>query len=131
MNYNERSRTNYFKVKNQEALEKFADTIGAELNWEGDRVAMYMQEGIPPTVEDEETGDDVEVDFFTEVCKFLADGEILILQGSGYEGMRALTGWATACDNTGKLVQVNIDDIYAKAARAFCVKEEDITQATQ
>lgn len=130
MNYNERSRTNYFKVKDEEALKQFADAISAQVDWEGDRAALIAQEGIPPTMEDEETGDDMEVDFGAEVCKFLADGEILVLQGSGYEGMRCVTGWATAYDNTGKMVTISIDDIYAKAAKKFKVKEDTISRAS-
>lgn len=84
----------------------------------------------PPTGFDEELEDDVEIDFRDALCDFLADGEILILQGNGYEGMRYITGWATAYDNTGKMVTINIDDIYAKAAKAFDVKETDINRAT-
>lgn len=129
MNYNERSRTNYFKVKDRDALEQFAEATSLQLDWDGDRVAILAEDGIPPTVEDEETGDEVDVDFGAEVCKFLADGEILVLQGSGYEGMRCVTGWATAYDSTGKMVTISIDDIYAKAARAFKVKENTIARA--
>lgn len=131
MNYHERARTNYFRVKDQEALEEFAEKASLQLERKGDLVAIIAEGGIPSTVFDEELEDDVIVDFSDEVCKFLADGEILILQGNGYEGMRCLTGWASAFDNTGKVVTISIDEIYAKAAKAFDVKEENITRAIE
>lgn len=144
MNYNEKARTNYFKVKDMDALEHFCKLSQAKLSaqsgddssirqrWNDDKgllVAIIAEEGIPPTGFDEELEDDVEIDFCDALCDFLADGEILILKGNGYEGMDHITGWATAYDNTGKMVTINIDDIYAKAAKAFDVKENDINRA--
>ena len=145
MNYNEKARTNYFKVKDMDALQRFVRIAGAYITagsggddgirerWEKDkglRVAIIASEGIPPEGFDKDEDDDVEIDFAAAVCDFLADDEILILQGSGSEGMRYMTGWATAFNNKGETTMIDINDIYAKAAEFFKVQEGSITKCS-
>jgi hypothetical protein len=130
MNYNEQARTNYFKVKDKEALERFVELIDAELDWEDGQACILAECGIPPSVTDEETEEDVDINMVEEAKKFLADGEILVLQGNGSEGMRIFTGFAVAFDNKGNSVSLSLDDIYAKAAKKFKVKQDTIKSAS-
>ncbi len=48
----------------------------------------------------------------------------------GAEKLRYLTGVAIAIDHKGRVIELTLSDIYRKAAQAFRVAENEITQAT-
>ena len=131
-NYYESARTNYFRVKDIAAFIAFMDTVPGAKYHAGDIAdsfcVLFTEEGVPNVRYNEEAPDDAdpyeEFDFMEELSPHLADGSIAVLQGSGHEKLRYVTGYAQAIDNTGKQVWVNINDIYALAKKEFGEKSE-------
>lgn len=125
-NYYESARTNYFRVKDEAAFKAFMDTVpGCKSCGEGHGTfcVLFTDETVPNIRyldEPTEAGEDYEeFDFMEELAPHLADGSIAILVAAGNEKMRYVCGYAIAIDNTGKTVNVNINDIYAKAKKSF------------
>ena len=126
-NYYESARTNYFRVKDIAAFIAFMDTVPGSEYHVGKTAdsfcVLFTEEGVPNVRYNEEAPDDEdpyeEFDFMEELAPHLADGSIAVLQGSGAEKLRYVTGYSIAVDNTGKQVSVNIDDIYALAKKEF------------
>ena len=58
-----------------------------------------------------------EFDFMEELAPHLADGSIAVVVASGAEKMRYVCGWASAVNNTGKQVYININSIYDLAKK--------------
>lgn len=135
-NYYESARTNYFRVKDIPAFIAFMATVPGSEYHVGDTAdsfcVLFIEDGVPSERyldKPNEFGDDYEeFDFMAELAPHLADGSIAVLQGSGREKLRYITGYAQAIDNTGKQVSVNIGDIYALAKKEFG-EQAEITRA--
>jgi hypothetical protein len=125
------ARTNYFDVKDvvefMAALEPFE--VEVHVSDEGGLLCLLArgENGDFPTSRfDEESEDYVDVDLPALVAEHLTDDSIAVFQEVGAEKLRYLTGWAVAVNAAGDRVEVNIDDVYAKAEQVFSGK---ITQA--
>jgi hypothetical protein len=70
----------------------------------------------------------VAVDFVGELAGHLADHEVMIIVGNGYEKMRYLTGFAVAINNKGERRQVTVEDIY-ELAKQLTKRPKRITRA--
>lgn len=137
------ARSNYFQVKNPEAFKAWvtmvpglglwettqADLQAAETEEEKQRLAcvfgIYSDDagsGWWPYMVENADGEFQEFDLVDSLAPHLADGQVAVLMESGAEKLRYLCGNAVAFDNTGNVVQVNLDDIYAKAFDAFGVQ---------
>lgn len=57
------------------------------------------------------------------IHEFLEEGEVIVIQSTGAEKLRYLTGYSLAIHSSGKTVGVNIDDIYDKAKAEFGLTE--------
>lgn len=121
------SRSNYFRVKNDETFKSdMAELQGVvvvhgKLEHAG-KFAVYADEGDWPSERYVEANDSYhEVDFVDVLRKHLADGEVCVLMTAGHEAARYATGYAQAFRNAGEVVEVSLDDIYAKARDAFGV----------
>lgn len=124
-NYEEQARSNYFKVKNVDKFKEFLEEH--YLHFIEDKkglVGFLAHDGIPSW--NQET--DEEMDFMNLLSKHLADNEVAIIVGNGYEKMRYLSGFAVAVNKKGKTASVNISDIYNKAKR-LTKNPENITLA--
>jgi hypothetical protein len=126
-NYYEKARTNYFKVKDAAAFQKYLDLFGSidlVVNEKTGQYALIFDEasGVPSFYLNDDD-EDIEVDFIDDVSKHLTDDSILVLQAIGNEKMRYLTGYAVAVNNKGECVDVNINEIYELAKQKFGVKE--------
>lgn len=131
-NYYEKARTNYFKVKDADAFQKYLEnfnSIDLVVQEKTGKYALIFDEevGVPTSYYDE-NDEDVEVDFIDDVSKHLTDDSILVLQAIGNEKMRYLTGYAIAVNSKGEQVTVSIDSIYKMAKEKFGVNE--ISDAT-
>jgi hypothetical protein len=134
-NYYEAARTNYFRVKDEEAFVKFISTIGGTEvvdDGNGRHCVLFTEEGVPSSryVETADadgniTEDYEDFDFMSELAPFLADGSVAILTASGAEKLRYVGGYSIAINNKGESKAVNIDDIYALAKTLG----DDVTQA--
>jgi hypothetical protein len=128
-NYIETSRTNYFRVKDLEAFEDAIAPYGGVTVVHGDNnsIALLGDEYFPDTGWDDD-GNDLPKSFSEVISEHLAEDSVFIAMGSGYEKMRYITGWAYAIDSKGKVIGVNIDDIYDKARKKY--KGKEVTTAT-
>ena len=121
-NYYSSARTNYFRVKDVDAFNKWIkqfsglETIVHET--EG-TIGVLFEDGVPRLrLETEKFADgsehdvDVEVDFMEELALHLADNEVAILQEAGAEKLRYINGYAIAVNNKGERRQISIDKIY-------------------
>lgn len=113
-NYIPYARSNYYRVKDDEAyIEEIESISGCELITDGEgRHGILFEEGIPSWMYDEDLEEDVEIDFCEIVSKHLADDEVAIFQEIGFEKMRYLTGYALAVNSKNESRQIGICDIY-------------------
>jgi hypothetical protein len=150
MDYYGNTRSNYVKVKDVANFKLMATIFGLEIiTDEIDFVTHYGFTtadgcGFPNEIDDEllerYNDNDPEYSLLTKymeadktdpiliMASFMEKGEILVVQHAGNEGMRYLSGWATAANNKGKFVSLNLDDIYAMAKKRF--KKEKINEAS-
>lgn len=112
------SRSNYFRVKDEDAFLKFADATGAEV-FIGDQnryAVAATDDGFWPAsiYKQYEDGTDeyVDIDFVSELAPHLADGEVAVLMTAGAEKLRYVTGYAIAIKNDGSRMSVDINNIY-------------------
>lgn len=131
-NWNGTARSNYFRVKDEEAFLQALEPyeIGT---WDGvsdpTKLAIYSNDG--------DTGDwacydeDMnEIPIWEIVAPHLQDGQVAVFLSAGAEKMRYITGSAVAVTNKGEPVSIYLSEIYAKASRAFGVPMESITDAS-
>ena len=135
------ARSNYFRVKDEEAFKKdmgelagldVAHRDAAPNNGATEHEATNLRrfaifdaygEGWPTPTRDlfDEEGDRVgeeEIDLFDLVASHLADGEVAVFQEAGAEKQRYVTGFALAINPSGETITVDIDDIYDKVEQA-------------
>ena len=128
-NFNGTARSNYFKVKDPEAFLAWVSKIPGLGHWvEEDSFAIYSDDGDTgcwPSSwyeeDDEGGGVDHDVDIVSELPRHLQEGQVAVLIGAGAEKLCYISGNAVAVDHTGKVVQVNLNDIYSLAAKEFGV----------
>ena len=122
-NYYGTTRTNYFRVKDADAFNKWIEQFsGIEIIKKDGTVGLLFDDGMPTirwVTQKEENGDEkdveVEIDFMDELAEHLADDEVAVLQEAGAEKMRYINGYAIAINNKKETKQINLDDIYALA----------------
>ena len=131
-NYYESSRSNYAKVKDKEAFRAFLERFGGAVEMIEDdkgRVGFLAQEGIPFTYMPDDSGSEPEeVDFVSELAGHLADHEVMIVMGTGYEKMRYLVGYAVAINNKKERREIDLAQIY-EMAKQLTRKPKRITRA--
>ena len=114
-NYYSSARTNYFRVKDVDAFNKWIkqfsglETIVHET--EGTIGILFDGESGVPSFR-EVDGDYEHLDFMEELALHLADNEVAILQEAGAEKLRYINGYAIAVNNKGERRQISIDNIY-------------------
>ena len=136
------SRSNYFKVKDADAFvadmakygidhtsaddgTTFAVFGGDEGYWPSE---VWGGESIFCDEKWSEHFDAVQFDIIEVIMPHLRDNEVCVLQSAGAEKLRYVTGTAQAFTNK-KIISIDIDDIYALAAKKFKVPVADISLA--
>jgi len=131
-NYYEQCRSNYVKVKDKEAFRAFLDRFGgAVMMIEDDkgRVGFLAEEGMPSTYMPDNSGTEPDdVDFVEELAAHLANHEVMIVMGTGYEKMRYLVGYAIAINNKKERREIDLAQIY-ELAKQVTRKPKRITRA--
>lgn len=125
-NYYASARSNYFKVKDEEAFIDWADSISGIAYWKKeDRFAIYDDGGDsygwPSFSYDEETGEEREIDLANELSAHLAEGEVAVLIEVGAEKLRYLVGNVVAVNWRGEIEWLNLDRIYDFAQQRWGV----------
>lgn len=121
-NYVAKVRSNYFKVKDEKAWQKFCDRFDFTNiidTVDGERLHGFMDDsfgnGLPTTIYDEKKDEYVEVDFAKELSEHLEDGWVAILVEIGSEKYRYLLGFAVAINSKGESRSVTLDEITERA----------------
>ena len=131
-NYYEQSRSSYFRVKDKAAFQAFLERFGNSVELIEDdkgRVGFLAQEGLPSAYMPDDSGHDgEEVDFVSELAAHLADHEVMIVMGTGYEKMRYLVGYAIAINNKQERRELDLAGIY-KLAGQLTKQPKRITRA--
>ena len=131
-NYNEQTRSNYFRVKDKAAFRAFLDRFDSSVKLIEDdhgRVGFLAEEGIPSSYMPDEPGHDGDdVDFVSELAAHLADHEVMIVVGTGFEKMRYLVGYAIAINNRKERRELDLNGIY-KLAEQLTKRPKRITRA--
>jgi hypothetical protein len=114
------ARTNYFRVKDQEAFAQWAKSRGnleVIRDAEG-RVGLLSDHeygGWPDFKYDEATDETQECDLFQDVAAHLQEGSVAVFMEVGAEKLRYLTGFALAVNSQGETVETSLDGIYELA----------------
>lgn len=122
-NYVPFMRSNYFEVKDAAAFEAFCTKWDVELTRGGGErreSPLYGflangEMGLPPCYWDAAQDDFVEGEFVKELATHLADGWVAIIREVGYEKYRYLVGFTVAVNSKGEILEITLDEIYAKA----------------
>ena len=101
------SRSNYFKVKDEEAFREWADSRDLEVLEKphglfGVAPSSMSEDGSWPSYYyDEDREEEYEIDFQAELIEHLAEGQVAILMTIGAEKLRYLTGYSVALPGMG------------------------------
>lgn len=133
------ARSNYILVKDYDAFKEALEPWPIKV-YRGDAVTNVvclvseeqdsggwpsMTWGPDPGDPDMET--EIEFDPAKLICPHMVEGQVLVMMEAGAEKARYVTGNAVAYNHKGEHVQVNLVDIYDKAAAAFGVQRSAIT----
>lgn len=120
-NYYEAARSNYFRVKDEEAFKKALEPFDVDVHSdnEGRFCLLNNEEGGWPSWYLDDNEQEHDVDFFQLVSEHLADKSIAVFIGSGAEKLRYISGYAVAIHPNGERIQIVLDDIYKEAQEAF------------
>lgn len=130
------ARTNYVKVKDYAALCKFLEGLPIEVHPHPNAESFVC---FQPTENDcgdfqyqliDDDGDEMGWDWQGAVCPNLVEGQVLIVMVTGSEKLRYLTGYAEAYTWDGRMVGINIDEIYSRAAQTFGVSVSTFATCT-
>ena len=115
------SRSNYFKVENEEAFREWAERRDLEVlenpsGLFGVAPSSMSEDGSWPSYD---CDDDCEIDFQAELIEHLAEGQVAIIMTIGAEKLRYLTGYSVALAWDGRRISVDIADIYDKVEVEF------------
>jgi hypothetical protein len=144
--YCAQTRSNYFRVKDEQQFEEFCKLWGLQIIKSHKRTLDYIEkhDGYYHSVEVEQiddvprfgfmlwgclpkdylddAGDFIEKDFLKELGSHLADGEVAVCIEVGSDQMRCMNGAALAVNSNGETVGVFLDEIYELAMQKFGVK---------
>lgn len=124
MNYVLHARSNYFRVRDAKRFERWCKYFGLEY-WTGKEIpdsedlayAIAANDGNGWPSSHPETDDDF--DFDTELAKHLDPRDIALLYQVGNEGLRFMSGHASAIHADGRAVHVGLHDILDLARKEF------------
>lgn len=127
------ARSNYFRVKDREAFMAWTKRrgLGVFTNaHDGGLFALHPDEstdsGAWPSYDEDV---DSEFSLTAELAEHLSKDQIAVLMEAGAEKLRYVTGVAVAINSEGHVVDVDLSDIYRKAARKFRIPEAQIARA--
>ena len=118
-------RTNYFRVKDLEALRAGLATLpDLELHDDprrGVAILNRASSGWPCVYHDESSGGFHEVDLPALIAEHLMPEQVAVFMEVGAEGLRELVGEAVAINAEGERASLSLDEIYMRAAELTAV----------
>ncbi len=129
-------RTNTFAVKDVEALKAaLADTDIEVLERGESRVTLFTGTdgdgdfSVYRYNDDTDEMDDDPLFIPDMIVEHLQPGEVAVFESSGWEKFRYMSAWAIAAHSDGRQIRVDVNDIYARAAKEFGVDRNSISDA--
>jgi hypothetical protein len=117
------ARSNRFKVADADNFTAWVDDLELEAQKNDDGTfTLFAEEGFWPSLRDDELGDPQDVDFVAELAAHLAEGEVAVLMQAGAEGLRYILGTALAIHSDGRLLTLELDDIYGRVKETWGVE---------
>jgi hypothetical protein len=118
-NYEATVRTNYFKVKKSKAFQRWGAKrflqFCTQPHPDGSTLYALSADNSWPSWDPQTNRD---FDIVNEITRHL-DGYVAVFIEVGFEKLRNIEGQATAVHTDGRVVSINISDIYDKARDAF------------
>jgi hypothetical protein len=117
------THSNYFRVGNHEKFTRWCEKRGIEYkihnhNELGNCYAISAaDENMGWPFYDDDTDDDI--DLYAELARHLDDRDVAILFEVGFEGSRYLRGFARAIHPDGRILCLDLPDIYERARESF------------
>lgn len=116
-NYYASARSNYFRVKDIDAFEKWVESVPGlgifTKEKDGETLYAIYDDGPDacgwPSYDYE---DDTEIDLTAELAAHLVDGDVAVLIEVGAEKLRYLVGQAVAVRSDGEVIHLNLNTIY-------------------
>lgn len=113
-------RSNYFRVKNEEAFLAWAKKRDLHTVAKAGCFSVYpenSEDGCFPSYNPDAPEDEQEFDVLEEIADHLADNSVALIIGCGAEKLRYINGFARAINAKGEQVSINLDEIYERAAK--------------
>jgi hypothetical protein len=112
-------RSNYFRVKDVDAFNKFCVEHEARPIEKGGLVGFISEEefGDMPNRYDVDT--DEYIPITDKLAEHLAEGHVCVIMVAGAEKARYVTGRAIAIAWTGERTEISLNDIYGQAQDEF------------
>ena len=134
MDFISTGRTNYFKVKDVDAFQKWVTSFGGDFidkSPKAPELVGLLLNGIPDMkrADAEDDAELVEFDFYGELRDHLQKGQVAVYMESGNEGHRYVQGFAVAITPGKEDVSIATEEIYKRASVAFKIPMKRITQA--
>jgi hypothetical protein len=128
------ARTNYVLIKDMEGLKKALEPFDVSIKEHPKHKGFVRldpsssQDGDFPSTVFDDDDEEIEFSFPEHVVPYLAEGQVLIATAAGADGLRYITGWATAFAWNGQTKSISISDITKVAARAFRMDPSQIAR---
>lgn len=117
MSFNTLVRSNYFKVQDPAEFELWCrrlemETIHQQDEEHGALVGFRLfASDVPSQVQDLESGEPRDVEFWDELSQHLLPGEIAIVECAGNDGTD-VEGWCLMVDSMGRYIGISLSDFY-------------------
>ena len=133
-NFTGAQRSNYvmFKPEKLEQVREYLEQFNVELSPDSNQPEFYC---LLPSNDCEDIfstsriDEDVQLDL-GRVAQQMLEGQVLVVMLAGYEKLRYIVGCAEAWNWKGESVYLDLSDIYKKAAEAFQVNQDSITDCS-
>ncbi len=129
------SRTNYVRIKDEQALREALESWDIKVHQHPERRDFVMFEGAAedgdfPSMAFDDDDNELEFSFEDTIVPHLVEGRVLLSQVIGNEKLRYLSGHATAYAWDGRTASISISDIHKLAAETFGVDPNSIAHPT-
>ncbi|WP_457180719.1 hypothetical protein [Mycobacteroides abscessus] len=137
-NYYGVGRSNYFKVKSVEALRASLEGAPYEVLESSDTpgevcILACDDDGAGHLSyvfwADEPGAEEREIYLPQLITDHLEEGQVAVFMHTGSEKIRYMSGYSVAVYSDGRQVQIDLDDVYERAATEFGVSREEISVA--
>jgi hypothetical protein len=120
-NYYSMTRSNYFKVQDKDAFDKWCkqrglEMIEAEMDDGSFLHGFIAEEGITDVYYDD-NDEEHEYDIFNDLIAHLAEGEVAVVMTIGHEKMCYLSGCAFTVNSNGDTHTIDLNSIYDTAKK--------------